>query len=85
MQQSTNYVVYFLRSQKDDKLYIGKTNNLDRRIAEHRQGQVSSTKARRPLILLGYETCQTEQETLELERIYKKGYKREELRRRFNL
>ncbi|MBI5198421.1 MAG: GIY-YIG nuclease family protein [Nitrospirae bacterium] len=49
------YYVYILHSQKDGKLYTGYTNNINRRIAEHNEGKVESTKNRRPLRLIYYE------------------------------
>ncbi len=79
------HYVYFLKSEKDSKLYIGKTSNLKRRLSEHNSGAVSSTKSRRPFILLGYEEYATEQEALQAEKDWKKGYKREELKNRYNL
>lgn len=77
--------VYFLKSEKDGGLYIGKTNNLERRFSEHVAGRVSSTKGRRPVQLLGYEVYDTEEEARLAELQWKKGYKREELKKRFNL
>ena len=35
-----NYYVYILTNKKDGILYIGVTNNLERRIYEHKQGMV---------------------------------------------
>ena len=49
------YYVYVLRSQFDGKLYIGYTANLRNRMQEHNNGQVTSTKSRRPLELIFYE------------------------------
>jgi len=49
------YYVYLLKSKKDNKLYIGLTNNLTRRLTEHNQGLNKSTKYRRPLSLIYYE------------------------------
>jgi predicted GIY-YIG superfamily endonuclease len=77
------YYIYFLRSLKDKGFYIGKTNDLRRRLGEHTSGQVSSTKSRRPLILLGYDTFPTEREALDAELSWKKGYMRERLKIRF--
>lgn len=79
------FFVYFLKSLKDNKLYIGRTNNIERRLSEHNSGFVSSTKSRQPLLLLGYETCETELQSVNLEREWKKGYKREILRRKYNV
>jgi len=45
------YYVYTLRSGKDDKLYIGSTSNLKKRLKEHKEGRVQSTSYRRPLEL----------------------------------
>jgi len=36
----TMYVVYVLRSLKDQKRYIGMTSDIDRRILEHSDGSV---------------------------------------------
>ncbi|MBW6479359.1 MAG: GIY-YIG nuclease family protein [Bacteroidales bacterium] len=39
------YFVYILFSEKFDKLYIGHTNNIDRRIYEHNLGHEKSTRS----------------------------------------
>lgn len=44
--------VYILKSLKDNKYYIGCTNNLERRIKEHNSGNNISTKNRTPLKLV---------------------------------
>jgi len=49
------YYVYLIKSKKDNKLYIGLTNNLRKRIIEHNQGLNKSTRYRRPLLLIYYE------------------------------
>lgn len=49
------YYVYILKSQKDNKLYIGYTSNLKLRFQEHINGEVESTCYRRPLELIYYE------------------------------
>ena len=41
--------LYILKSEKDDKLYVGTTNNLYTRLKKHNAGLVKSTKFRRPL------------------------------------
>ena len=79
------YCVYILKSEKDGNLYIGKTNDLRRRLAEHNAGHTPSLKSRRPLVLLESIECESEEEARELERRYKKGYKREELRKKYSL
>ena len=54
--------VYILKSKKDNKLYIGSTNNLDRRLEEHNSGKVFSTKSRFPFELFYYEAYKSEKD-----------------------
>jgi putative endonuclease len=49
------FYVYILLSKRDNKRYIGCTENLDRRLAEHNSGLVKSTKNRKPLKLIYFE------------------------------
>jgi len=51
-----NYT-YTLKSNKDNRLYVGLTNDLRKRCREHNEGIVFSTKRRRPLTLIYYEAC----------------------------
>ncbi|MCA9372178.1 GIY-YIG nuclease family protein [Candidatus Woesebacteria bacterium] len=67
-----NYV-YILQSYKDDKLYIGSTNNLKKRLVEHNSGKSKSTKSRKPFKLLYYEAFITEEEAFKKEKFYKSG------------
>ena len=50
------FYVYVLRSMKDKNLYIGYTNNLDRRLIEHNSRTSQSTKSRAPFELIYYES-----------------------------
>ena len=61
------HYVYVLQSEKDKKFYIGLTNNLKRRLEEHHQGKVSSTKGRRPLKLIFYEAYLNEKDAVRRE------------------
>ncbi|MCH7605087.1 GIY-YIG nuclease family protein [Patescibacteria group bacterium] len=49
------YYVYVLKSRKDDRLYIGYTTDLQKRYKKHQNGEVISTKHRRPVELIFYE------------------------------
>ena len=49
------HYVYVLKSVKDGTTYIGSTEFLDRRIAEHNSGKTKSTKHKLPLELVYYE------------------------------
>jgi predicted GIY-YIG superfamily endonuclease len=67
------WYVYILESGKDNKHYIGSTNDLDRRIEEHNNGFVESTSARRPLRLVSYVAVETEEQARSLEKYLKTG------------
>lgn len=54
---SVFFYVYVLESLKDGKRYIGYTNNLKKRIEEHKKGLSFSTKSRSPLKLIYFEGC----------------------------
>lgn len=52
--------VYVLVSKKDGQCYTGSTNDLRRRLLEHNQGLVMSTKSRAPFELVYYEAYRSE-------------------------
>ncbi len=69
------YVVYVIKSEKDNSLYIGYTKNLDKRIEQHNSGSKGAryTKTRRPVKLSFVEIVQTQKDAmlreLELKRL----------------
>ena len=69
------YYVYILKSLKDEKLYIGSTNDLKRRLSEHNNGLNRSTKARRPFEIRYYEACASEYDARKREYALKKDGK----------
>ncbi len=79
------FYVYILLSEKDRNIYVGKTNNIQRRLCEHNSGQVASTRSRRPFQLLASIECHSEQEALATEKEYKKGFRREEIKKQFRI
>lgn len=76
-----NYT-YVLISEKDGKFYIGFTSNLDKRLKEHDDGKVISTKNRRPLHLIYYEACKNEHDAIHREKYFKTGFGRRFLNNR---
>lgn len=66
-----NYFVYMLYSLKDKKLYVGCTSNLENRIKRHNDGNVISTKNRRPLVLIHSEEYKDKTEAFNKERFLK--------------
>ncbi len=62
------YYVYILESEKSGRHYIGSTANLERRLAEHNEGKVKSTKRYRPWKIIYTEEFSTKTEALKRER-----------------
>ncbi|MDO8505951.1 MAG: GIY-YIG nuclease family protein [bacterium] len=54
-----NYT-YILKSKKDSQFYLGSTTDLKKRVKEHNDGKVFSTKARKPFELVYYEAYKSE-------------------------
>ncbi|MEM3420786.1 MAG: GIY-YIG nuclease family protein [Candidatus Hadarchaeum sp.] len=74
------YYVYILRSLKDDNFYTGHTADLKERLAQHNRGDVRSTKARRPLVLIYWESFKTRSEAMKRERKIKSMCREAKLR-----
>ena len=67
------HYTYVIQSEKDDNLYVGFTKNLKLRFEKHSNGQVESTKDRRPLKLIYYEACLSQDDATKREK-YLKSY-----------
>jgi putative endonuclease len=76
------WYVYILRSVTDKKLYVGSTNNINRRLTEHNSGKVASTKNRTPLSLEAYCAVKNRAKAIELEEYFKTGSGRALLQKR---
>ena len=63
--------MYVLKSKKDDKNYIGYTTDLKKRVSDHNKGLNTSTKPRRPLVLIYYEACLSQDDAERRERYLK--------------
>jgi putative endonuclease len=68
------YYVYVLRSQRDNKNYVGFTKNLKLRFEQHNKGLVNSTKNRKPFKLIYYEACINQQDATKREKYLKTVY-----------
>jgi len=62
--------VYFLLLSNND-IYKGSSDDLERRISEHMEGKVKSTKNYRPVKLIGYETYRLKSDAQRRERFLK--------------
>ncbi len=76
------YYTYVLYSEKDNKNYIGYTHNLFLRFEQHQNGQVPSTKHRRPLKMIYFEACLGQEDALKREKYFKTHYGRMFLKKR---
>ena len=65
------YYTYVLRSLKDGKMYTGYTKDLKLRFEQHEKGQVESTRHRKPLEIIYYEACKSQDDALRREKYFK--------------
>jgi putative endonuclease len=74
--------LYILESQKNKRLYVGITDNLKRRIAEHNSGRGGEyTRKNCPFKLIFYEAYLEKNDAIRAEKFFKSGYGREVLRK----
>jgi putative endonuclease len=57
-----SFYVYILKSESSSRYYIGHTENLAKRIAEHNNGRVRSAKGRGPWLCIYSETLASKPE-----------------------
>ncbi len=65
------FTVYILLSEKDNKRYVGFTDNIERRLLEHNSGRVISTMNRRPFILIYSEEYENKSDAMKREKYFK--------------
>ena len=66
------YFLYILQSIKNNRYYIGSTNNLERRLIEHNCGKTRSLKYLRPLEIVFQKEFEKETDARLMERKLKK-------------
>jgi putative endonuclease len=71
-----------LQSLKDNKFYIGWTDDLKKRIDKHQQGLVKSTKNRLLIKLVYFEACLSKNKAIKREKQLKTGFGRKFLKER---
>ncbi|PIR74649.1 MAG: hypothetical protein COU35_01410, partial [Candidatus Magasanikbacteria bacterium CG10_big_fil_rev_8_21_14_0_10_47_10] len=67
------YYVYVLQSLKRNYIYVGLTNHVDRRFAEHQRGKQRVTAPYRPFLLIHVEQYQTRPAARTREKYLKSG------------
>jgi len=78
------YYVYVLQSEKDYKFYVGYTNNIKRRLTDHNNGKVTSTKKRIPLKLVYWEGCLSQADSTKREKYLKTAWGKRYIKNRLN-
>ena len=68
------WTVYVLKSEKQERLYVGMSENLNRRLSEHNSGKVFSTKAYRPWQIILTEEYLNSELARKREKYLKSGY-----------
>jgi putative endonuclease len=66
------WYVYFLELNNGD-IYVGSTNELRKRLHNHQNGQVLSTRSHCPVKLRSYIAVETRLKARQLERYFKSG------------
>ena len=79
------FYTYILLSQKDNKFYTGYAKDLQRRLNEHKNGEVFSTKHRLPIKLIYYEACLNEDDAKRREKTLKSGRGKTYIKKRLKL
>ena len=75
------FFAYILISNVDESLYIGQTQNLEKRLLKHNNGYVKSTKAKKSWNILHYKECETRAEAMKIEKYLKSLKKRSSILR----
>ena len=75
------WYTYVLLSKKDNKHYIGSTDDLRRRKRQHDNGEVTSTSYRRPLEIIYYEAIPDEHRARMREKYFKTNWGRRFLKK----
>lgn len=68
------HYVYILKTDYNDELYVGCSNNLKRRLVEHNSGKSPATKNKIPYTLIHYEAFLNKEDAYERESFLKTGW-----------
>ena len=78
------YTVYVLQDE-NGKMYKGMTNNLQRRLSEHRSGKTKTTKLMQNIVIVYQEQFQTREEARKREVYFKTAAGRKFLKKQRNI
>jgi putative endonuclease len=75
------YFVYAIQNQKDGRIYVGLTSDVEKRLIEHNKGKTKSTKFYIPRKIIYFEECNTRIEARNREKYWKSGIGKEKLKK----
>ncbi len=75
--------VYVLRSLKDDRFYVGMSQNVEKRLNEHNYGKTKSTKGYRPWEIVLIEEYLDRVTARKREKYLKSGYGKQWLKNKY--
>ncbi len=78
------YYVYVISSINKKYIYVGMTNNLERRLKQHNMGYEKTTKPNLPFKLIYTEICDSRIEARIREKYWKSGIGKEKLKEILN-
>lgn len=76
------FFTYVLKSEFDNFFYVGYTHDLNKRLQDHVNGNVNSTKNRRPVKLVYFEACLNQQDATHREKYLKTSWGKRYLKTR---
>ena len=74
------YYVYAISSVNHNYIYVGMTQDIDKRVFRHNSGREKTTRFYRPFVIIYSEICKTRIEAREREKYWKSGIGKEKLR-----
>ncbi|MBU3927128.1 MAG: GIY-YIG nuclease family protein [Bacteroidetes bacterium] len=79
------YYIYAIVSEVDQRIYVGFTTDVERRLKEHNSGKTTSTKGYRPWNILVVEEVTNREEARRREKYLKSGVGKEYLNRNWDI
>ena len=67
------HFVYILQSERDKSFYVGSTEDVKKRFAEHNNGKAKYSNSKRPYVLKWFCAFPTKQKALVFEKYLKQG------------
>jgi putative endonuclease len=75
------FYVYAIQNEKDGRVYVGFTQDLQKRLSEHNLGRTSSTKFYIPWKIIYFELCKNRMDARTREKYLKSGCGKEILKK----